>query len=504
MKIGVIGSGISGIAAAKVLAKAGHDVTVFERSPAVGGVWAQAYPGVHLQNVASHYHFSDFPWPFKPELHPTGEEIFRYLKMAVEHYKLKVLLEHEVVALTEEENGWRAEVKAPGGRVVEQFDYVIVAVGHYTQDKAELELPGREQYQGKVVTERDIRDLSVLENKRVTVVGFGKTAVDMVAFAADRGAEVHHVFRMPRWLLPQYVGGIHMAKILFARSATVMIPAWVHPSELENKLHTELSGVVDAYWKLITFVVRAQTGLHPVHIDAGARARMRELTPDEPLTFELRAASALAPKGHYPNVLSCRVIPVRGQVKALSEAGVVLADGREIESDLVVIAIGAKGPAFPFLPENYRELLESESDGAQLYRHLVHPRIQRLAFAGFNHGFMHVPTVEIGTLWLAAHLRGDLVLPSPEEMEGSAAKVADWKRTHSLFEPARAYGTSMRFHQYLDVLLGDLGLNPRRKKNAFMEWMAAYTADDYRDVEEEYERVRVGRTEPRKPLALDT
>lgn len=37
--VGVIGAGVSGVASAVHLRKAGLDVTVFERNPHVGGVW---------------------------------------------------------------------------------------------------------------------------------------------------------------------------------------------------------------------------------------------------------------------------------------------------------------------------------------------------------------------------------------------------------------------------------------------------------------------------------
>lgn len=37
--VGVIGAGVSGVASAIHLRKAGLDVTVFERNPHVGGVW---------------------------------------------------------------------------------------------------------------------------------------------------------------------------------------------------------------------------------------------------------------------------------------------------------------------------------------------------------------------------------------------------------------------------------------------------------------------------------
>ena len=48
MKIAVIGSGVSGIAAAKTLMRFGHQVVIFEKSEKIGGVWATAYPGVTL------------------------------------------------------------------------------------------------------------------------------------------------------------------------------------------------------------------------------------------------------------------------------------------------------------------------------------------------------------------------------------------------------------------------------------------------------------------------
>src|SRR5215213_449299 len=95
LNIAVIGAGISGIAAANVLQKHGHTVTIYEKSPKIGGVWAVAYPQVTLQNTYAQYHLADFPWPFKPDLHPTGEQIMRYMQAAIEKLRLKVCLEHE-------------------------------------------------------------------------------------------------------------------------------------------------------------------------------------------------------------------------------------------------------------------------------------------------------------------------------------------------------------------------------------------------------------------------
>jgi len=504
MRIAIIGSGISGIAAARTLQRLGMDVIVYERSEVIGGIWALAYPEVRLQNVAAHYHLADFPWPFEPDLHPTGRQIREYLGLAVRHFKLDIRLQHEVTALREESNGWTVQTSSPTGEKAEFFDYVIVAVGHYSQEKPQLELPGKEDFQGQVLTERDIHDLDVLKNKKVAVVGFGKSAVDMASFAAQRGSKVHHVFRAPRWLLPRVMGGVHMAKVVFARMTTTMLPAWVHPNEMEKKLHERYPKVVAGFWQMISLMMRAQLGMHPFWRDPAVLERLRVLEPDHSLVYEMRAASALAPDNYFPSVIRGQIQPYRGNVSGLSKNALLLDDGREIPCDLVVLAIGHNAPGFPFLPEPYRSLMASEADGTQLYRHLVHPRIPRLAFAGFNHGFLHVPGVEIGTLWISAVIRGDLKLPPPEEMERTAKNIHTWKRENSLSEPSRAYGISTRFHQYLDTLLTDLGLDPNRKKHSVLEWVSAYTAADYRDVLEEYEQLRKTQQSPRFAKSLDT
>ncbi len=40
MKIAIIGSGMAGLTAGAYLAKAGHEVTIFEQFPTIGGVTA--------------------------------------------------------------------------------------------------------------------------------------------------------------------------------------------------------------------------------------------------------------------------------------------------------------------------------------------------------------------------------------------------------------------------------------------------------------------------------
>jgi cation diffusion facilitator CzcD-associated flavoprotein CzcO len=164
---------------------------------------------VRLQNTSWGYHLSSFPWPFKPDEHPTAAQICRYLEALVAAREFDVRFQHDVVMATEAPTGgWDLRVRqypeqgTDAQEINEHFDHLVVSIGQYTEGKHRLTLDGEAEFEGEVLTERDLGDLSRFDGKRVVVVGFGKSALDMANFAAPRAAAVHHVFRTPRWTLP--------------------------------------------------------------------------------------------------------------------------------------------------------------------------------------------------------------------------------------------------------------------------------------------------------------
>jgi len=505
MKIAVIGGGISGLASAQVLKKNGFTPVVFERSSKPGGVWATAYPEVHLQNLYNHYHLSDFPWPFKPDLHPSGKQIMQYLASAIEELKLDVRLRHEVTQMTENSQGWLVQCKFNDEFVEEQFDYVIISNGQYTQRKVRPEFPGYVFFKGQILTELDIRDLSVFRDKNVAVIGFGKSALDMATFATQNAKQVYHIFRTPRWLLPEKIFGIHFTRALFNRFGTVMMRSWVQPTAMESFLHRRMKFVVMGFWKMIAQILRFELKKHGFGKGKDAKQRLEVVNAKGPLLYDLGSKTALAPEKYLPLVASGKIMPYHASLRSFTEKDIVLDNGTELPCDLVLLCLGFDTPQFPFLPKKYRDMLETENDGTQLYRHMIHPRIPKLAFCGFNHGFLHVPTVEIGTQWICASIRGELQLPGEVEMEECMERTRQWKRSYINYDPARSYATSTRFHQYIDVLLRDLGVSPYRKMpNVFAEVFARYEAADYKGVTEEYYKKKKKRTTPLKPLQVDT
>jgi dimethylaniline monooxygenase (N-oxide forming) len=505
LRIGIIGSGISGIAAAHSLRKTGHDVQVYEKSDRIGGVWALGYPGVRLQNTRDQYRLMDVPWSTKPDLHPTSAQVQQHLQEAVDKLDLPIKLGHEVTKLEETDRGWRLHYRNSDNTGQGDFDFVVLSIGQYSSGKRSPEFPGQDKFQGKIVTEREITDLSVFSGKKVLVAGFGKSALDMATFAVDHASEVHHLFRTPRWMVPFRILGLHYSRLLFCRMGTFLMPSWVQPNATEAFIHRNLGFLVRGNWRLVQSIIRLQKYLLGVGKSRAVKDRLSSLTPKHDIVSDFRSASAMQPQLYLKHIATERLLPQQGELHSFTERGVVLEDGDNIDCDVVVLSLGSGSPTFPFLPAKYRSLLESEPDGAQLYRHLLHPDIPRLAFAGFNHGFMHVPAVEIGMLWLSAVLNDDLTLPNAAEMRQSMESVRQWKRDHVNFEPSRSCAVNTRFQQYLDVLLKDLGLNPYRKMpNILAELFSQYGPDDYLDIFEEYRARRTQRSEPLHTLALDT
>jgi dimethylaniline monooxygenase (N-oxide forming) len=70
--VAIIGAGVSGLAAGKVLLEDGFDVTIFDRQKTVGGIWSLdwAYADLHTQTIGSLMEFSN--------LHNTEYKFYSY------------------------------------------------------------------------------------------------------------------------------------------------------------------------------------------------------------------------------------------------------------------------------------------------------------------------------------------------------------------------------------------------------------------------------------------
>jgi dimethylaniline monooxygenase (N-oxide forming) len=336
----------------------------------------------------------------------------QYLNFAVSHYGIKIKLEHEVISMEEREDGWLICVRGPIDTSLRFFDYVIVATGLFTEGKYRPQYPGEDEFEGEITTERAIESMSQFVDKKVAVIGYGKAALDMATHSSFYSSQTYHIFRSPRWTIPDRIFTIDFSYILFSRLGTFMITCWTQPFYLARLIQS-FATLVTIFWTVVGWVLRLQYQLYGFFQSSEIQKRIALTLTSEPLLHDKKFVVAILPSQYYPHIVEEKIIPVQDRFIGFSKTGVKLASGQHIPCDLVVLALGNQTPSFSFLPEKQRWLMEREG-GVQLYRHVLHPKINRMGFIGFNHCYLHMNAVEIGTLWLIAAWRGDLILPSVE------------------------------------------------------------------------------------------
>jgi glutamate synthase (NADPH/NADH) small chain len=168
--VAVIGSGPAGMAAAQQLARAGHDVTLFERADRIGGLLRYGIPD------------------FKMEKHLIDR---RMQQMAAEGVTFKTSV--------------HVGVDVEADELRRQFDAVVLSGG--ATKPRDLPVPGRElagihfamdflPQQNKVVAGDAVAKQILATGKRVVILGGGDTGSDCLGTSNRHGALSVHQFEL--------------------------------------------------------------------------------------------------------------------------------------------------------------------------------------------------------------------------------------------------------------------------------------------------------------------
>ena len=484
-RVCVIGAGISGLVTAKVFSEDGFDVTVFEKDAGLGGVWtaSRTYPGLHANNARESYAFSDFPYPADTDDFPSAPQIRAYLETYAERFGVRprIRLRTEVVRIAPAGDGWEVTVRSGGGAEMLRFDFVVVCSGVFSEPFIP-EVEGAERFAGGIVHSSAATNPALFAGRRVVVVGGGKSALDVAAFAGRAAASCTLVFRRAYWMMPRYLfGRLRSDWLLLARVPEGFF-RYHRLDRVEAALHGIGQPLVRVWWRGFCYLLPRLLGMPP------------ELTPDVPLPAGIESAGIA--HGVYELTRAGRIRAVRGNLRRfVGGPAIELDTGETLAADLVVCATGWR-QRLPFLDEGVRAHVWR--DGAfRLYRMILPPDVPRLGFVGYNSSTACQLTSEIAAHWLAQCFRGELHLPGVAAMEEEIDGVHAWLAE---VMPGRreGYFVGPYLTHYLDELVRDMGLSPRRTSNFLAEYVAPVWATRYRTLGEE--RRRVARGERARPV----
>merc|ERR1719482_2353438 len=472
-KVGIIGAGVSGVVTARIFVDEGVDVTVFETSDLIGGVWSQNYAGFGIQVPSSLYEFPDEPvpddgtWDFC-----AGKMVNNYINMYAQIHGVTdvVSLQTYVEKIEEKGQGYTITYKKDGKTATADFDLVICATGPYgKEDKFIPPWKGLDKFKGTVQHCADYLSLDISKGKDVVTVGYGKSAFDCAQISTKVAKSSTILFREAHWCVPRKI--LNLVPFEFATfnrfGCACLLPAYPVQGPFEWLLHA-IPKFLNLFWALVEIIFSWQLGMRGACL------------PEKGFIEDFWGGHGILPNPlFFPLVNSGQITPIKDQIAEVKENSLVLAGGKEIPCGVLIAATGYK-PIRPFLPQALKDA--KEKDGLWLYRNMIHPEHPRLVFLNCETTtFTNITTASIQARWLVELLGGRHSLPSKADMQKSIQETQEWKRANMPNAgPARAYMIQTHQVHYYDQLLKDMGASIRRKRGNFLTKAVKEIFDPYR------------------------
>jgi thioredoxin reductase len=384
----VIGAGISGLTAGKMLDDYGVPYTCFERSDRVGGNWAfdnpnghsSAYRSLHIDTSKHQLSFKDFPMPADYPDFPHHTQIKDYLDAYTDTFGLREQIEFRngvEHASPLDGGGW--EITDQAGDV-RRFDLLVVANGHHWDPRTAV-FPG--EFTGETIHSHAYVDpwkpLHLMD-KRILVVGLGNSAADITVELSQRAMrnDVTLSTRSSAWIVPKLVAG--KAADMNYRTIPQLPLSW------QRKV--------------------AQWGQRFTYSDP----TLYGLPAPNHKFFEAHPTQS----GELPLRLKSGDVTPKGNIARLDGATVHFEDGTSSDFDAIIYATGYN-ITFPFFDEDF---ISAPGNQIRLFKRMFKPGIDDLVFMGFAQATPTLfPFVEAQARLLGAYAVGRYAPPDVAEME---------------------------------------------------------------------------------------
>ena len=335
----IVGAGLSGVGAAWWLQKLcpGKSYAILEARARKGGTWDLfRYPGIRSDSDMFTLGYSFKPWT-DPKAIADGPSILRYIDETARENGIdgKIRYEQRVVGASwsSADAQWTVEVdRGDGARVSYVCGFLYMCAGYYRYDAGYTpDFAGAADFAGRIVHPQGWPDDLDYAGKRVIVIGSGATAMTLVPEMAKTAAHVTMVQRSPTYVVAR------PSKDAIADRLRASLPAKM------------------AYW-----LVRWKNVLFGMYF-----YNLCKRSPDKVKAYLLKLVREQLPEGYdvekdftprynpwdqrlclitdgdlFAAIREGRASVATGAIDRFTAKGLKLADGREIEADIIVTATG--------------------------------------------------------------------------------------------------------------------------------------------------------------------
>jgi cation diffusion facilitator CzcD-associated flavoprotein CzcO len=336
----IVGAGLSGVGAAchLQLRCPGKSFVILEARDAIGGTWDLfRYPGVRSDSDMYTLGYVFRPWTAAKAI-ADGPAILEYVGETAREYGVDqhIWFGHRVIRArwSSEAAQWTVLSRRTdtGEMASVRCSFLFVCSGYYRYDEGYTpQLPGIDRFQGRIVHPQRWPDDLDYSGKRVIVIGSGATAVTLVPAMAREAAHVTMLQRSPSYVL-SVPSADKIARLL--RRALPQKPAYSLVRWRNILLAVLLFKLSRSRPELTkTLLRKAVASQLPSGYDVGTHFTPRYNPWDQRLCLLPDADLLQAIKNDRASI-------VTDHVRTVTDKGIELESGEELQADIVVTATG--------------------------------------------------------------------------------------------------------------------------------------------------------------------
>jgi len=369
----IIGLGISGISCATHSKLNKLNFVVLEKNNNYGGCWYnKAFDFTHLQTDSNIYRFLNFNKSMKR--HPSRKEILEYIGDYINKYKLldNVLFNSNVISVNYDKY-WNVKFCHNNNIKIIQSKYLMICNGILNQPNIPKFI-NKDIYSKQIIHSSRLHNkISKIVNKKIVIIGNGATGLELSVYLSKKN-DITLLYRKPKFIL---------------KTTVLKLPS--------SLLITRFSLNQIRNYSLWFFMILITTLIRLLYNNYLS------------LPIEKPNSKNVLSNNNIINLINSNKIDyIQDTIKQFNKNNIVLNSGREINTDLVILATGYKSHVSfmsKFKLSKYR------------YKYIIDPNIKNCAFIGHCASYNWLQVAELQAIWYVNVILGKIQLPNINTMK---------------------------------------------------------------------------------------